>query len=610
MEAVPTAPVIRDFAKHVGDRPQIDPDVIETLVEFKESYFSDPNPARWTVDIVQELLLDVLPRGVAAPDDWFAAVAPTTRAYVEFLQSRGRLAPGSDSATALLSAIDRLAGRVLAASQDPCNSGMPKAVLSTVGFDPSLGGAGPLSGGPLAVSTGQLCLPAIWLPPPAELAAAVRQAPLVRDLLRLATWSGTRHTVTRRQVLPLADARRACADLGLPVPQRRLGSAARIPALHRLWILALDTELLQIDRGAAVPGEAADLLTSPGPDPDAVVSWWLQLLDTCLVDGLDLTENFDEDDEDDVLDTVDEVWDVVDEVLRPVLVELYPGDQILQADLEKGILDAVEETIADLPASDLSPHQVRTQAQRRWTAHLDQLAELGVAVFDDGQMRLSPLGQAGVRAIALDDGAAAPVIDDPATLDASALLRTLQPLGRSAGEPVLAAWSGVRTTAQAIGEILEAARAGTAGTRLFAAAVLTETFGDHLRGVARHQLEALRDDPVLGAYAHALLTEPGQPVQFPPHLQQWVALETVAAALDDGAFDAPDRAGCEDALTTLWQIIEQDADLDSAWTSSHPQLIDVLEAVAAHHPKGRIRKAAKKALFKTRNQRPPSPPTR
>jgi hypothetical protein len=149
-----------------------------------------------------------------------------------------------------------------------------------------------------------------------------------------------------------------------------------------------------------------------------------------------------------------------------------------------------------------------------------------------------------------------------------------------------------------------------AGTRMIAITVLNESFHDHLLGADRHQLETLRDDPVLGVAAHVLLTEPDHAVQFPPHLQQWVALEAVARTLDNGIFDDPDLPGRSDALTALWQIIDQDADLDSAWTSTHPQLTDVLEAVAAHHLKGRIRKAAKKALFKTRNQRPPSPPAR
>lgn len=141
-----------------------------------------------------------------------------------------------------------------------------------------------------------------------------------------------------------------------------------------------------------------------------------------------------------------------------------------------------------------------------------------------------------------------------------------------------------------------------------AATVLTGPYAEHLRGAGRAQLQAQRDDPVLAAHAHILLTEPGQPVHLPPHLQQLTALEAIALAVEAGAFDddpAHGTADDADLLGPLWQIV----DLDTAWTSPHPQLHDILSAIAAHHPKGRTRKAAKKALFKTRNRGDVQDPT-
>jgi hypothetical protein len=587
---------------------------------------------------------------VTAPDEWFAAVTPTTRAYLEFLVDRGRLAPGSDSARALLATVDRIGDRVLTASRDPRNFGMAKSIFMTAGFDPSLsdpagaaieafnalpdaeraavvdpalGRVGPGDVlhlpdlGDLADRWGRPHLPMVWLPPPAELAPAVRAAPLVQDLLQLATWNGSRHKVTRSEVLPLADARHACADLGLPVPPGPLRSAAQIPALARLWSLALDSELLEIARRTAVRGDAVDLLIDPESDPDDVVSWWVRLLDACLADGPDWADEDDEDDEDedDQLDgdedededndSDEDIAEAVDEVLSPLLVELYSEGRTSLDVLEQAVQEMAEEMLASMwVAEGIPENQMRQQTLQRWRAHVAQLVDVGAVTVEDGGLDLTPLGRVGVRAIALDDGGEAPLIDDPAALDADTLLKAAYPLGESVRHPLLAAWSAARRPAQAVDEILEAARrGGTAQTRSTASAVLRATFGDHLRGAGRLHLEALRDDPVFGAYAHLLLTEPGQAPQLPPRLRQWTALEAVAVAVEGGALDEVSPGRQTDFLSALWQIVEEDADLDSAWTSSHPELVDVLGAIAAHHPKGRIRKAAKKALFKARGKK-------
>jgi hypothetical protein len=603
MVVVATSAMVRDFGRQVRNVPGIDPGVVQTLVDFKGSQFADADPAHWTVNVLEELMVEVLPRRVTAPDEWFAAVAPTARAYLHFLADRDGMAPGSDPARVLLAAVDQIGDRVLAASRAPRNVGMAKAILTSVGFDPSLPDAARAALEAFDDVPGR-CLPMVWLPAAAELAGGVRAARLVGDLLRLTVWNGPGRKVTRRDVLPLADARHACADLGLPLPPGRPRSAEHIPALHRLWSLALDCDLLQIAGGAAVRGEAADLLADPDSDPNEVVSWWVGLLDTCLVEGLDLVKDFDEDlDEDEAPE--DDIVEAVEDALPPVLRELYSAGQVPLEALDKAVGQTVHEILASLfAATDLPKGQVHALAMRRWRAHVDQLIDVGAATLGDGEFGLTPLGRAGVRAIALEEGGQAPLIDDPATLDAATLLKALLSLGDSVGTPLLAAWSAARPPVQAVGQILDAARAGTASTRMTAVTVLKDLYADHLRGAGRARLRALTDDPVLAAYAHVLLTEPGQPVHLPPHLQQWTALEAVALAIDGGAFDDEDPSYDADALTILWQIVDQDADLDTAETSPHPQLGDILSAIAAHHPQGLARKAAKKALFKTRNQRP------
>lgn len=633
---MPTPTVIREFARQAGRRPDLEPDVIETIVDFKGSYFDDPHPARWRAAELEELLLGILPRKVTADEDWFAAVTPTTRAYLEFLRDRGQLARGSDPVAVLLAALDRIGDGVLAASRDPRNFGMAKAIFSSVGFDPSASDpaaaamaafndlpdaerarildpslrAMALSGEPADVAEHAPSLPAVWLPPAADLAAAARQAPLARALARLVTWNGPRRKVTRQQVLPLPDARSACTDLDLPLPPGPVRSAEQLPALHRLWMLAQRTELLTVTKGAAVPGDAAAALTDPGTGPDDVLDWWLDLFDTCLADGPDETDDESDDvrpslDELDALDALDldgldDLVGAVDEMIQSVLVELYPGAEMPLKLMDEGILDAIRMSAEELDEQGTAVEMIRTTVLRRWKAHVDQLLELGAATVEDDELTLTALGRYGVRAVALDDGGEAPLITDPAALDAADLLSALQAVARTVGDPLIEAWSAARTPVEAIEQLLAAARTGTAGQRMTATTVLREQFEQHLDGAARPLLEAAREDDVLAAYAYVLLSAPDQPVELPTHLKQWTALEAVALATETGAFDDLDRRRDVPELQPLWETVDEDADLDSAWRSRHPQLVEVLEAIAAHHPRGRARKAASKSLFKHR----------
>ena len=123
-----------------------------------------------------------------------------------------------------------------------------------------------------------------------------------------------------------------------------------------------------------------------------------------------------------------------------------------------------------------------------------------------------------------------------------------------------------------------------------------ETEDAPARAIDLARLEALRDDPVLGMSAHILLAGRDAAPNLPPHLRQWAVLEGLAVAVDSGALDDEDTAG------QIWEMVDADADLDTAWRSPHPQLIEILDAVATQHPKGRTRKAAKKALFKARQR--------
>jgi len=323
------------------------------------------------------------------------------------------------------------------------------------------------------------------------------------------------------------------------------------------------------------------------------------------VAGLDLADDDPGLDPDlDDLD-VEEALDAVDDMIPAVLVELYPGVEMPLKLMDEGILDAARMSVEELDVAGPAVEVIRAAILRRWKAHVDQLVELGAATVADDELALTALGRYAVRAIAVDDGGEAPLITDPAALDGAELLRALQPVARTVGDPLLEAWSAARSPAEAIEQLLAGARVGTAGHRMAAMTVLSERFGEHLRGTARLLLEVARDDDVLATCAYLLLSEPGRPVELPAHLQQWTALEAVALAVETGTFDDLGRRRDVPELEPLWHIVDRDADLDSAWRNPHPQLVEALEAIATHHPRGRARKAASKSLFKLRQ--PPKP---
>jgi hypothetical protein len=638
MVSVPQPKVIRDFARHTADRPEIEPDVIETLVDFKESYFDDPSPVRWRTDILKELMVGLLPRKVTAPQDWFVSVVPTVRAYLDYLAEHGKLAQDSDSARALGVTLDEIGDGVVEAAGDPRNFGMAKSIFSSLDFDPTdpeslqaaMAGFNALpddqraaildpamsrpgfpgsSGFPGADGRPAFddpfddlfddepdgpeeiweSLPPTWLPPLPELADQVRQSPLVQLLVRLADWVGDGRKVTQMDVLTLPLARRACADLGLALPAAAVRRSSEIPALHHPWSLASSSGFLDISGGTAYRGESADLLTDPDSEPEAVLGPWYILFASCLTWGLDITDDPDLD--------LDELDETVDALVTATLTQLYPGMSVPASGIAE-IVETAVDTDDDDVDSLLGPpkEMVRGQVRRRWTAHLDQLVELGAVSIEDDELSLTPLGRAGLRVLVVARGNEAPVVDDPDSLDADDLLEVLPFMGEPVAQPLLAAWSSTRTPAQAVEDLLGAARRGTALTRMSATTVLLERFADHLAGAGRPHLEALREDPVLGMSAHVLLAGPDGVPDLPPPLRQWAVLESLSVAAESGILNDEDTAG------KIWQMVDEDLDFTTAWRSTHPQLLESLDAVATKHPKGRTRKAAKKALFKARQR--------
>ncbi|MGH3164714.1 MAG: hypothetical protein ACRDN0_02330 [Trebonia sp.] len=119
--------------------------------------------------------------------------------------------------------------------------------------------------------------PAITLPPPAELAASARRAPLIGDAISLAEWCASGRQVTGKGLLRRAEARQAVEELrlwqrddDLAGPRARaealdgLRSAGDLPVLDAPWQFALRNGLIALRSGRAVPGPEL-----PGPGDDA-----------------------------------------------------------------------------------------------------------------------------------------------------------------------------------------------------------------------------------------------------------------------------------------------------------------------------------------------------
>ncbi len=106
------------------------------------------------------------------------------------------------------------------------------------------------------------------------------------------------------------------------------------------------------------------------------------------------------------------------------------------------------------------------------------------------------------------------------------------------------------------------------------------------------------DHPMLSRHARLLLLRHQVADQklLTPNDRQWMAVESLAALLEDGE----EPVVTEDLPEEGWQVAEEVLSLSSAWKIDHPQLLLVLDAVEAGHPRKKIRSEARKAARKAR----------
>ncbi|MEV4162876.1 hypothetical protein [Nonomuraea dietziae] len=409
-----------------------------------------------------------------------------------------------------------------------------------------------------------LVFPPVALASDADLARAVPRVPLVADAMRLTAWTGTR-PVTEHGLLRAADAEAAVAELGLTPSRLRL-----------LWIVAVNTGLLQIMRGTAGRGPLSSQLPV-----EATLEFW---------DGVVM----------DVLDRADANAEepgltgskVIDEHLAETLATIYSvRTGVAAATLAKGILHSHEVACA--------PGVVEL---RRLAAVLPAELYEALAVLEycglveqtaTGHFRLTPLGVWAVRRDLLREGHDAPTAAEVEVYSDYAAAELVEAMITGVVTPsVVAYWLERRSPESAAHELVQVAASGTAGQR-GAVGTILEELGPEAELPVRKAL----DEPLMWRYAASWLhirDLPAPPLSPDDHT--WIAIDSLAALLYFA--DAPGAMGSFDVLEAGEELVRLVGEMASA---DHPDTIAVLDLLANHHGDQAVAKAARKAAMKARS---------
>ncbi|MER6945716.1 hypothetical protein ABT294_16955 [Nonomuraea sp. NPDC000554] len=398
-----------------------------------------------------------------------------------------------------------------------------------------------------------LTFPPVVLAADAELARMVPTVPLVADAVRLANWTGTR-PVTAEGLLPAADAEAAVKELSVPASRLRL-----------VWIVAVNTGLLQILRGSASRGPLPAQLTV-----EATLEFW---------DGVVM----------DVLDRADEGLTgsaVVDGHLAEMLATIYSvRSGVAIANLARGILQSHE--VACAPG---------TPMMRRLAASLpsELLEALSLLTYcglveqtASGRTALTPLGVWAIRRDLLREGHDAPTAAEVqvfADLSAAELVEAL--VRGTATQSAVAGWLERRAPEEAAADLVGIAASGTAGQRGAVGAILEE-LGPEAEAPVREAL----DLPLMRRYAASWLhIRDLEAPTLSPDDHTWIAVDSLAALMYlSGPLDTAEPP--EDLIKLV----------DEMPAVGHPDTVAVLDMLANAHDDQAVIKAARKAAMKARS---------
>ncbi|MEU1515385.1 hypothetical protein ABZ490_25100 [Streptomyces sp. NPDC005811] len=467
-------------------------------------------------------------------------------------------------------------------------------------------------------------LPPVRLHPEAELARDALSTPLLSRAARLARWAGpgTRVDAGGRLAEDLLSA--AAGELGLT------GDDAAADVADA-WRVALDIGLLEVvdeQADTVTPGEDLALLT--GGSPHDVLGVWLGALESVIADAAvpDLDGLIDAMDEGGAVDFSKLDWDPEGEAafLDGVLGNLYlltasedgPGDgpvplpalaasMIVPGDMGEPTNDVLEQVSDAMMRLDdqfrlLEPIGLVTYRPVD-EALMDETDEDGTGTPVDetdvsryGMVRLTPLGQYGLRARLLEAGFEAPSVGDLSDKGADVLLDGSAGYGPRAARAETEQWLERREPLDAARELLAAARGTDPGAPL--RRLRCQEALSLVGAPAEPAVREVLDDPELGGLARVWLSELGaSDVPAPSEdLVFWLTIDTVAAQLA--------AEGNSEELQALVEGLaaQHSGFFAAAWRVDHPATPDVLEAMGRLHPDKRIAKEARKAAFKARSQ--------
>ncbi|MGW2256047.1 IS1096 element passenger TnpR family protein [Kitasatospora sp. NPDC001660] len=446
-------------------------------------------------------------------------------------------------------------------------------------------------------------LPAVSLPPRAELAATARAVPLFDAASRLAAWCGDGRKVTAKGVLRPALAREAVEELELwrldeefEDPEERAGhlgamrSAGDLPIVDDPWQLAVAGGLVEIASGAArcavvdddmlltgweealgeellflaeetasgIPGLLGNLLPVA---PDTVIKLlrllyalpegeWLDkgtelvgMTEGASARAVPLLEVM-------LSALVDELADVLE---RLGAAEVEWGDR--PDDPEAAVLGI----LLGSPAAPLVPRQARQEAGAQ------------------GRLRLTRLGRHGLREFLLELGDIAPLVGEHADADAATLLDALPAYSPEAAAQEVHGWLARRTQADAAVQLIDACTgtdAGSAMRRSCALPVLTRLEEERalrvLRKAAASEVDGCRQLAAGALFARGEETDGHDGLTT-----LWLTVDTFAAMAGLDTCELAEFLGEADGeLCTTLSLVA-----DELWRSGHPSAADVLTAL-------------------------------
>ncbi|MFI9319876.1 hypothetical protein ACIGXI_08845 [Kitasatospora aureofaciens] len=493
-------------------------------------------------------------------------------------------------------------------------------------------------------------VPPVKLPAEQELAEQAKAVPMFGYALALARWAAPHRTVDEFGDLVEEDRGPAARLLGLAPAEGEVPEEAEVEAL-RAWSLACDLDLVELGttkdgEHVAVPGP--DLEPAEQGDPDTVLELWLTAAGIVRelaveADSLPEEEAGEEEEEggeptpeeggeedEDGLNEVEEARDAAAELLDEALQVLYettafadPGNETVPLGVLAALLvvpegeEPSEELLGDI-----------TDVMVALDPMLGDLAELGLLdyrpidpeLFDEeegeepvvgeapldeeesarfGLVRLTPLGQYGIRQWLLEDGYDAPLVGDLAQGDAAELLRGVCESANVLPEEELRVWVAGREPVPAARELLAAARGDDAYGPL--RRMLCVSALNLLGAEAEPAVREVLDDPELGGSARAWLSALGATdVPVPDRtMALWTVVDTFAAQLLDSGGDA---ALLRELVTDLPVKGDPAAWFGELWRVDHPYTADVLEAIGELHTDRAVAKEARKAAFKARSK--------